>query len=125
MKHPILEGKCYVVHQGFGDLFEMFGREDIIKYPEHRMNSFQRRCGIMYEKSIVTESAQLISCYDRRNVFVWENGEWVNPDSQTFGCSYEYIESDVLGFNNSIPYSVLSSDMIKIVEDKLIKQYSS
>jgi len=124
MKHPIEKGACYVIHQGFGDIYEMFGgRTDLIMYPENRMNLFERKCGVRYENSIVTESSQLISCYDRRNVFVWENGKWVNPEDQTYGCSYEIIDSNILGFHSSIPYIVLSSDMIEIVYERLKKQY--
>ena len=124
MKHPIKENACYVVHQGFGDIYEMFGgRTDLLNYPEKSMNQFKLRSGIRYEKSIITESAQMISCYDKKNVYMWENGEWVNPDEQTFATSYEIIESEVLGFTNSIPMNVINSESVKELKLKLQEQY--
>lgn len=124
MTHPIKENTCYVIHQGFGDIYKMFGgRTDLLNYPEHRMNQFDLRSGIMYKKSIITESAQLITCYDRKNVYIWEDGEWVNPDEQTFGTSYEIVETNILGFNLSIPMIVFGSETITTLKNKLIKQY--
>ena len=124
MKHPIKENVCYVVHQGFGDIYEMFGgRTDLLNYPEKSMTQFKLRSGIRYEKSIITESAQMISCYDKKNVYMWENGEWVNPDEQTFATSYEIIESEVLGFTKSIPMNVINSESVKELKLKLQEQY--
>jgi hypothetical protein len=37
---------------------------------------------------IVTDSPFLVPLYDRLEVFILVRGKWVNPDFQTYGCSY-------------------------------------
>lgn len=126
ISHPIETGKCYVVHQGFGDLYAVFGynRHDILTYPENGLTSTQRRIGIKYSKSIVTESAQLISCYDRNDVYIWRDGEWIHPDIQTFGASYELLEDNLLFFDHSIPMNIYNSELGQKLNEKLTRLYN-
>lgn len=124
MKHPKKFGICYVVHQGFGDIFQMFGgRNDLLKFPEHRLNQFELRKGLKYKSSIITEAPELISCYDFRDVYIWENGEWINPEIQTYATSFEIIASEILGFGSSIPMSIISEEQIEETEKRLVEQY--
>lgn len=123
MNHPISEGTCYVAHQGVADLFKLFGekRVDLLFYPENRLTSLDRRIGIKYVKSIVTESAQMICMYDAKDVYIWRKGEWVNPNRQTFGTSYEIIESDLLKFENSISASIVGG--VEKLKEKIKNLY--
>jgi putative chitinase len=50
-----------------------------------------------YNKSIITESAELICCYDSSNVYIWQEGKWVNPVYQTYGTSFRILENRLLG----------------------------
>lgn len=124
MNHPISENTCYVAHQGVADLFKLFGekRVDLLFYPENGLTSMDRRIGIKYIKSIVTESAQMICMYDAKDVFIWRNGEWVNPDRQTYGCSYEIIESDLLKFRNSISTRIVGG--VEELREKIKNLYN-
>ena len=128
MKHPIKKGACYVIHQGIVHIPDLFDGQLVkfVFYPEYRMTALKRRIGVRFEDSIVTESAQLISCYDKRNVWIWDNG-WVNPEDQTYGRSFEFIESDLLGFDSSIPYSISqqmdSRNDPEKLKEKIRKQY--
>jgi hypothetical protein len=126
ISHPIENDKCYVVHQGFGDLYAMFGykRHDLITFPENGLTSIQRRIGIKYTRSIVTESAQMISCYDRNDVYIWRDGKWENPDIQTYGASYELLESDLLFFDHSIPMNICDSKLGPKLNEKLKLLYT-
>ena len=120
MKHPIENGACYVAHQGIAPLYEMFGgRTKLDMYPETGMSLFERQCGVVFKQSIVTESVQIISCYDRSDVYIWRDGGWVNPNAQTYGTSYNILSNRILGFKSNIPISIMSHKMIKIVEDKI------
>ena len=37
MNHPIETEKCYVVHQGFGDIYETFGGTDVTQALEKKL----------------------------------------------------------------------------------------
>jgi hypothetical protein len=123
--HPINENTCYVAHQGLGNLYDMFNQQrvDVIFYPENSLTSLERRIGVRYQKSIVTESAQMICMYDKKDVYIWRDGQWVNPESQTFGCSFEIIESNVLLFDNSISVSILSNDRVEKMRTEIKNLY--
>jgi hypothetical protein len=40
---------------------------------------------------IVTDSPFLVPLYSMHNVFICENGKWVNPRFQTYGCAYTTV----------------------------------
>jgi len=107
VSHPINETICYVAHQGIADLSVMF--DDIhalIRWPETGLSLYEKVQGIKYVKPILTEDPWFISCYDRSDVYIWRNGEWVNPDRQTFGASINIIMSDLLKVSSTIPLNV-------------------
>lgn len=104
--------KCFVVHQGVADLYELFGREsDVIFFPEAGMSKLELAIGCSFKKDIVTESEQLISCFNHNHVYIREYGEWVRPDFQTYACSYSRIRS-WMGYVHEIPIATYSKSEI-------------
>lgn len=123
MNHPILKGKCYVVHQGIVDLYKLFNGEKVNFFPESGMTGLALQIGCRFVDSIATESAKLISCYDYRDVYIYRNGEWINPDRQTYGCSFNMIASQVLGYQSTIPSVVLGGKTAETMTAKIEGYY--
>jgi hypothetical protein len=123
--HPILENTCYVAHQGIADLSKLFNgkRVDLYFYPETDMSALERYVGVKYVKSIVTESAELICCYDSNNVYIWENGQWINPRFQTYGTSFRLIESRLLKFTHDICLSIIGGESKSALVNTIKKIY--
>lgn len=116
-----LEGTCYVLLQINTIHPITYIRHDLIWYPERYLNLLECVQYRPYIKSIVTENAWLISCYDRNNVKIWhkEYG-WVSPNNQTYGASVNQINSHLLGIKQTIPSVMLDGgDAIKKLIDKL------
>jgi hypothetical protein len=84
-------------------------KEEILFFPDRGKSLLWLKTGYKFEKSIITECAELICLYDRSKVWIWtkdeenSNGYWKNPENQTYCASYEYIEYFFLGIDNSIP----------------------
>jgi hypothetical protein len=117
--HPIGGSVCYVAHQGIADLSVMFSDiHKLHRWPESGVTLFEKVQGIRYSKPILTEDPWFISCYDRKDVYVWVDGEWVNPDSQTYGTSVEIITDRILKIRSSIPLKIFGDmdDLNKIKE---------
>jgi hypothetical protein len=119
MNHPIKKGTCYVAHQGIADLHKLLNGERLIFFPESGMTGLELQIGRVYEDSIVTESAKIISCYKRQNVYIYRDGEWVNPSRQTFACSFNIISTSVLGYKSTIPSMVLGGDTAKLMRKRI------
>lgn len=104
-----LEGNCYVVARGRDDDKKAYldllykHKNDLVTFPEDGMRFIDSVTYLPYNKSIVTENPYLISSYDRRSVWVLNNGKWINPNEQTFGSSVNVIENNLLGYGSSIP----------------------
>lgn len=103
------DGYCFVYIQGndvdidkYYDLVGMSKDDKLILYPERAKTFAQKVTYQPYVKSIVTEEPFIICTYDRKKVFVLRDGEWVNPDYQTFGQSVTGIMDDILGMDSSI-----------------------
>lgn len=104
-----IEGNCYVLLDGLHEEVTelvMKHRHDIIIYPERSMRLVDLASYRPYVKSVLTESPWIIGTYDRRKVWLYREGKWVHPEIQTFGTSREFITSDILGIDCSIPLSV-------------------
>lgn len=97
-----MEGNCYVLVQNNDFNPILFYKDDIILYPERHKTFLQTVAYIPYVKSVITENPYIICCYDREKVWVFEEGEWVNPDFQTYGCSVNIIIGRTLGYHSSI-----------------------
>jgi hypothetical protein len=59
----------------------------------------------------------LVSLYDRKEVFYYckETKEWINPDFQTYGCSYNIILSQLWNCDNSIPQAVIDGKITNVM----------
>jgi hypothetical protein len=83
-------------------------RHDLEWYPERAMTLIDCINYRPYVKSIVTENAWLISCYDRENVRIWNKKHgWIRPNDQTYGASVNSINMTILGIRNTIPSAPL------------------
>lgn len=129
MSHtPIPKENCYVLHQGWYNDILRCKNDDFILWPEKMNTMVAVRGGIKYQNSIITEDASMIACYDRKCVWVWRkdengNGDWINPDIQTYGTSHELIMSDLLFIEHSIPMNIISADLVVKLKDKLDELY--
>lgn len=126
-KHPILKGACYVAHQGLACIPDLFGGERVQLnfYPETGLTALERQVGVLYVDSIVTECVKLVSMYNNSDVYVWENGEWVNPRFQTFGCSFNILETRILKFNSTIPSRIIGGhEQGRVLTDKIKAIYN-
>jgi len=107
------EGNCFVYMQGndvdiekYYDLVRASKDDMLILYPERAMTFTDAVCYRPFVKSVVTENPWVISCYDKRKVWVIRNGNWENPNDQTYGCSVNIITSNILGCHNTIPMGI-------------------
>lgn len=127
--HPILNGNCYVMHQGFYNDILRGKDEGLILWPEQRNTLTAIRCGISYVNSVVTEEAAVIAMYDYKKVWIWSKednpqGEWVNPDMQTYGTSHELLMSELLHITCSIPLAIVGKETVNKLKEKLKELYS-
>jgi len=68
---------------------EVMNKEITLFYPEAGMTQNQLfTTSRPRDFHIVTDSPFLVSLYDMYEVFILVRGKWVNPDFQTYGCSY-------------------------------------
>lgn len=116
------EGKCFVLHKGFyNDILRL--KDEIILWHENGLSLLEQVCGLRYVKTIITESPYMICMYDRRDVFIFREGRWVNPDIQTFACSFDFILQDLLLLESSINISTISHKKMKEVKEKIKNLY--
>ena len=112
-----LEGNCFVYMQGnevdiekYYELVRLSKDDKIILYPEHGRSFTDMVCYRPYVKSVVTENPWVISCYDKRKVWVIRDGKWGIPNEQTYGCSVNIITSNLFECHNTIPMGVVGGD---------------
>lgn len=116
------QGCCYVLHQGiFNDI--LYHKTDFVLYPEQSLTLTELVVGRKWQKSVITENPWIIACYDMNDVYVCRNGEWVNPNSQTFGCSVNQIMSQVLGITSTIPSNIISAEETEKTRNKILSFY--
>ena len=113
----LLESNCFVFMQSndvdiekYYDLVRLAKDDKIILYPEHGRSFVDQVCYKPYIKSVVTENPWIISCYDRKKVWVIRDGKWENPNDQTYGSSVGIITDNILGYNSSIPAGIIGGD---------------
>lgn len=105
---------CYVTNPKDGSSYPPeLNKDNTLFYPEAGMTTMD------YFKSsrprdfhIVTDCPFLVGLYDRKEVFIWRDGKWINPTFQTYGCSYSIIFDDVFGYTNTIPQAVIDGKKV-------------
>jgi len=110
-------GQCYVRvrNNEFHDI--LYYKNDLILYPENAMRFLDMVSYLPYVQSILTENPYLISCYDRKNVWILnDENKWINPDIQTFGASVSYITQEILKYGYEMP--LLPLEFIKALTVK-------
>lgn len=103
---------CYVYnHRTMDALPDGLDKDNTMFYPEKRMTTHDL-FHTMRPKDfhVVTDSPYIVPLYDRKEVFILEDGKWVHPDFQTFGCSYEIVTDRIWNYRNSIPQAIINSD---------------
>lgn len=111
-------GCCYVLHQGiFNEV--LYQKTDFVLYPEQSLTLIDLATGFKWQQSVITESPWIISCYPMEDVYIFRNGEWNNPDFQTFGCSVNLIMSKILGIRNTIPANIISKDEVEKMQSTI------
>ena len=92
-------------------------RHDLNWYPETRLTLLGTIDFRPTVRSVVTENPYIISCYERKDVRVWVDGEWIMPDIKTFGCSVDIIMDQILGVSVSIPN--IANEVIQLISREL------
>lgn len=102
---------CYVTNpRNNHTIPDGIDKSNTLFYPESGMTThqcFTTMCPRDYH--IFTDSPYLVGLYDRDEVFIWKDGKWVNPDIQTYGCSYNLIAMELFNYFNTIPQAVIDS----------------
>ncbi len=101
---------CYVTHPTKKSKLPVdLDKDNTLFYPESRMTTEQCfKTSRPKDYHIVTDCPFLISLYSREEVFLWKNGNWENPNIQTYGTSYNLIIDVIFGYEYSIPQAVIS-----------------
>jgi len=108
--------KCYIASQNRNfDLPPELNKENTLYYPESSMSTNDLlNTGVPLDYNIVTDCHFLIPLYDKYDVFIFENGHWVNPDMQTFGRSYNLILFDFWK-GKSIPNAIFNGVITNVM----------
>lgn len=100
---------CYVSNPRDGSQYPSeLNKENTLFYPEAGM-TFHDQCHSSRPRDfhIVTDSPFLVGLYDRKEVFIWKGGKWVNPEIQTYGASFNLIIDVIFGITSSIARATL------------------
>jgi hypothetical protein len=122
MKNSFLENQthnimnCYIANIKDGSVYPPeLNKENTLFYPEQNMTTLECfETGRPSEFHIVTDSIFLVPLFDRDEVFIWKKNKWVNPDFQTYGCSYTRI-MDLFGITSSIPRATLDGKTTNVM----------
>lgn len=101
-----LSGNCYFLEDGvYNDVLQRKNEPSFILYPERGRNIRFLSTEFLppANKDVVTENPWVVSSYDKKKVFILKEGQWVNPDFQTFGCSVNVLMTELFNLDNSIP----------------------
>lgn len=92
---------CVVLHQGYWNSVLQY-KHNYITYPEQGYTLTDLLSGIAFEEPIITESPFIISNYPQESVWIFRDGQWVNPRIQTYGASFNLILSSILLHSGTI-----------------------
>jgi hypothetical protein len=91
-------------------------KDNTLFYPESSMTTYEQcTSGRPAHFHIVTDSIFLVPLYDRKNVFVWKDGEWINPNFQTYGASFNLILDDIFNVQHTIPIAVVNGKTTNVM----------
>lgn len=108
--------KCYVTSPySETPLPKKLTKENTLFYPEAGMTQDQLfKTGRPKDFHIVTDSPFLVPLYDNDDVRYVEDGKWVSPRFQTYGCSYNVVMGR-LWDGGSIPFAVLNGKTTNVM----------
>ena len=118
----LLDMNCYVYnpYKKYSLPDEIMDKSITMFYPEKAMTmDDQFNTSRPRDFHIVTDSPFLVSLYKRHEVFYLERGKWVNPDFQTYGCSYDCIMNRLWKYGQSIPQAVLNGKVTNCMGNKV------
>lgn len=100
---------CYVTNpRSNAEYPSELTKDNTLFYPESKMTTFQCfTTSRPRDFHIVTDCPFLVSLYDKKEVFIWKDDKWANPDFQTYGTSYSIIIDDIFEYGRSIPQAVI------------------
>ena len=112
---------CYITDANSGSIYpNELDKDNTLFYPERRMTTHdQLNTGRPEHFHIVTDSHFLVGLYSRHEVFYWKDGEWINPDFQTYGCSYNIILMDLWYNEHTIPQAVVDGNITNVMGHKI------
>ena len=111
---------CYIAPQDRDyELPKHLDKDNTIFYPETGMTTFElHTSSVPKDFHIVTDSHFLAPLYKKEEVFIFKNGEWVNPDINTYGSSYDYILHHLWSIKISIPRAIYDGQVTNVVGRK-------
>ncbi len=99
-------GNCYFLEQTeYNDILQKKNDKDFLLYPERSLSFRQVSTEWLPppNTNVITENPWIVSSYDRRKVFILVNGEWQNPEDQTFGACTTIMIDRLFNIDASIP----------------------
>lgn len=102
---------CYIYNPHSDAILpKELNRDNTLFYPEADMTTNEMlTTSRPKDFHIVTDCHFFPSLYKTHEVFIWEDGEWVNPNFQTYGCSYTNVLRRLWASKHSIPANVVNS----------------
>ena len=110
---------CFVASQKRDyDLPSFLNKGNTIYFPETEMTTNELlHTGRPNGFNIVTDSHFLVGLYDCDEVYYYDGKlkEWINPDFQTLGTSYNIILHKLWKYKNTIPKAILDGEITNIM----------
>jgi hypothetical protein len=103
---------CYITNpHEYSVLPKELTKYNTLFYPEAGMTTIQCfKTSRPLDYHIVTDCPYLVSLYKDEEVFIWRDNKWINPDFQTYGCSYNLITMNLFEYHNTIPQAIVDGE---------------
>jgi|SRR6476620_6405244 len=104
---------CYIAECGKQQIPQGITKDNCIFFPEAGMTTRELWTSARpRDFHIMTDSAVLVSLYDRREVFIYdEERGWINPDIQTYGAAVDHILLNIWNLTYSQNHTVIDSKL--------------
>jgi hypothetical protein len=76
-----------------------------------------------FVSTVVTESPWIVALYPQEKVFIFRDGEWENPDIQTYGADIGRLTNYLFETKHTIPIAVASAESVKALRDSQVARY--